>query len=94
LERSEIASLQQGRQLADARLEALRSFTGTVVSTRGRVSDSEMKDFIAAGFSKAQIFEVLLGVAVKTLTNYAHHLAKPPLNEQFAGFRPAWTEAV
>lgn len=92
LARSEVDKLHQGQPLNDARLERLRHFTGTVVNQRGRLADSDSENFIKAGFSQAQILEVVLGVAVKTLTNYAHHIAKPPLNEQFASFCPAWAE--
>ncbi|HEY3326418.1 MAG TPA: carboxymuconolactone decarboxylase family protein [Novimethylophilus sp.] len=86
----EVDNMQQQRRLSDARLEALRHFTETIVEDRGRVSDVELEVFIKAGFTQAQILEVILGVAIKTLTNYAHHIAKPPLNEQFAGFSPHW----
>lgn len=92
LARSEVDKLHQGQPLSDARLERLRHFTGTVVNQRGRLADSDWENFIKAGFSQAQTLEVVLGVAVKTLTNYAHHIAKPPLNGQFAGFCPAWAD--
>lgn len=92
LPRNEVDKLHQGQPLSDARLEQLRRFVETVVNQRGRLADSELEDFIKAGFSQAQILEVILGVAVKTLTNYAHHIARPPLNEQFAGFCPAWAD--
>jgi AhpD family alkylhydroperoxidase len=90
--RSEVNKLHQGQLLSDARLEQLRRFVETVANQRGRLADSDSEDFIKAGFSQAQILEVVLGVAIKTLTNYAHHIAKPPLNGQFADFRPAWAD--
>lgn len=90
LGRGDVDKIQQGQKLDDARREALRHFTAAVVNERGRVSDSELTAFIEAGFSRAQILEVLLGIVTKTLTGYAHHMAKIPLNEQFAGYRPCW----
>ncbi len=94
LERADIENLQQGRPLADERLERLRKFVELVVENRGLVGDSEIESFIAAGFSKAQILEVLSGVALKTLTNYAYHIAQPQVNKEFADFLPDWSEAT
>ena len=37
---------------------------------------------------------VIFGVALKTLTNYANHIAKPAVNEQFAAFLPKWSRAA
>jgi len=34
-----------------------------------------MQSFLDAGYSKAQAFEVVLGIALKTMTNYCNHLA-------------------
>ena len=92
--RTEIENLQGGRPLADAKLESLRRFTEIIVEQRGWASDAELKDFFAAGFTRAQVFEVVFGVALKTLTNYANHIAKPPVNEQFAAFIPEWAGAA
>ncbi len=94
LTRPEIDNLQEGRPLGDARLEVLRRFVETVVAERGFVSEAALEAFIAAGFTKAQVLEVVFGVALKTLTNYANHIAKPPVNKQFAAFLPKWAEAT
>ena len=94
LDRAEIDHLQQGRPLGDARLETLRRFGETIVDKRGWVSESDLETLFAAGFAKAQVFEVIFGVALKTLTNYANHVAKPPVNAQFAAFLPKWADAA
>ena len=83
-----IEALRSGDELADERLEALRGFTRTVVRTRGWAGDEAVADFIASGFSKAQVLEVVLGVAKKTISNYSNHLADTPVDEAFASF--AW----
>ena len=78
-----VDALRRGRALADARLDALARFTRLVVRRRGRLDDPEVDAFLAAGYSRAQIIEVLLGVAVKTLNNYLDHFAHTPLNPEF-----------
>ncbi len=68
----------------DDRLESLRDFTRQIVVKRGQVSEKEVDAFLAAGFTKANVFEVILGVAMKTLSNYANHIAETPVDGSFA----------
>lgn len=85
-----IQSLRSGDPIADARLEALRRFTEIVVQTRGWPEAADVSAFHAAGYSKAQVLEVVLGVGLKTLSNYANHIAETPLD---AAFKPLeWTK--
>ena len=79
-----IAALRDGRPIADPRLEALRRFTVAVVQKRGFTTHDEVQDFIAAGFDRGQALEVVLGVALKTLANYANHLVDTPIDAAFA----------
>jgi uncharacterized peroxidase-related enzyme len=88
LDRVEVEKLQTGRALGAPRLQALRQFVQIVVEERGWVPADAVSSFIAAGFSRAQVLEVVLGIALKTLTNYVNHMAKPPVNQQFAAFLP------
>ncbi|HBS29999.1 MAG TPA: carboxymuconolactone decarboxylase [Phycisphaerales bacterium] len=79
-----ISALRDGGSIADARLEALRSFAAEVVRTRGWPSPETVSRFTGAGYTPAQALEVVLGVGVKTLSNYANHLAATPLDAAFA----------
>lgn len=69
--------------LPDARLEALRHFTREIVETKGWLDEKQIQAFLDAGFTRAQIFEVVLGTALKTITNYSNHLAGAEPNEEF-----------
>ena len=86
-----IAALRERRPLADARLEALRRFTATLVETRGWAADDDVQAFLAAGFTRGQALEVVLGIAFKTLSNYANHLIDTPVDAAFAP--QAWPAA-
>lgn len=94
LDRAEVDRLQQGLPLGDSRLEALRRFAEVVTETRGWPTEEDLQAFADAGFDEAAVLEVVFGVAVKTLTNYVNHIAKPAVNEQFAAFLPAWAQAA
>jgi hypothetical protein len=52
-------------------------------------SHSEVEAFVAAGYCVEQVLEVLVGVTMKTLSNYTNHLAVTPLDEVFQA--RSWT---
>jgi AhpD family alkylhydroperoxidase len=69
--------------LPDRKLNALRDFTRKVVEEKGWVTESDVQEFLASGYTKAQAFEVVMGVALKTLTNYSNHMAGAVPNPEF-----------
>ena len=87
-----VHAIRGGRPIEDPRLEALRRFTSSIVTTRGRPSEAETTAFHDAGYSQSQALEVVLGVGFKTLANYANHLASTPLDTAFA--KASWTKAA
>ena len=89
-----IEAFREGKPIADARLAALHAFATAVVEKRGRVSEAEVDAFIDAGFTKAQVLEVVLGASLMTLTNYTNHIANVPLDAAFEPFRWSKREAT
>jgi AhpD family alkylhydroperoxidase len=84
-----ITSLRDGQPLSDKKLNALSSFAQAVVRERGFVTDSQaLKNFYGAGYTQQNALEVLLGVTMKTLSNYTNHLTDTPLDTAFAS--EAW----
>jgi len=82
-----VEALRAQKPLPDARLEAVAVFTRAVIATRGAVSDAQLDAFRAAGFTDANALEVILGVSLATLCNFANNLARNELNPQLAAFR-------
>jgi uncharacterized peroxidase-related enzyme len=85
----EIEHVRNVEPLSDDRLEALRLFTHRIVERRGHVTDEHIADFLEAGFERPQVLEVVLGVAMKTLSNYTNHIMDTPLDERISDF--AWS---
>jgi len=81
-------ALRNDEPLADARLEALRQFTKALDRERGWVGDEAVAGFIAAGFTQGNVFDVILGISFKRLSNYSNHVAATPLDAPFAAH--AW----
>ena len=85
-----IQALRDGTPIADAKLEALRTFATTVNETRGNPKDSDIEALLGAGYTKQTVFEVVLGTAFKVLSNYTNHIAETPVDDAFAS--NAWTK--
>ncbi len=76
-----ISALRESKPIDDARLQALRAFTETVLEDRGVAGDEAVNRFLSAGFTKAQLLEVVIIVATKTISNYTNHLTHMPLED-------------
>lgn len=86
-----IQALRNRAPVTDARLQALRLFTETVVRERGFAGDAAVDAFLAAGFTKAQVLEVVTIIAVKTISNYTNHLTHTPKEGFMSDPALAWT---
>jgi alkylhydroperoxidase family enzyme len=80
-----VAALRGGKPLADPKLDALRRFTTHVVRERGFVADADIDDFLAAGYLRRNVLEVLLGVAAKILGNYTNHIVRTEYDDFMRG---------
>jgi uncharacterized peroxidase-related enzyme len=78
-----VAALRDGKPLDDPRLQAVHAFTRAVVEGRGWVDDEQIEAFLSAGYTRRHVLDVILGVGLKTLSNYTNHVAHTPLD-------PAW----
>jgi uncharacterized peroxidase-related enzyme len=84
LDDGDISALCNDRPLADQKSEDLRKFCQAVVHKRGWVSAHEVETFLAAGYTRGALLDVLTVVSMKTLSNYANHILKIPVDPQFA----------
>ena len=82
-------AIRLGNAIPDARLQALNGFTTTMLATRGRPSPLNLEQFLAAGYSEKLVLEIILAIAVKTISNYTNHIFDTPLDEGFS--HRAWT---
>lgn len=91
LQADAIESLRADQPIGDTKLQALATFTRKMVSSRGLPVPEDVAAFRAAGYSDRHVLEIILGIAVKTLSNYSNHLFNTKLDERFAGH--AWKKA-
>ncbi len=76
-------AIRAGGKIPDARLRALSEFTRAMVQKRGRPDQQDVEPFLAAGYSEKQILDVVLAIAVKTISNYTNHLFGTPVDAPF-----------
>ncbi len=88
-----IEALRDGKPIGDEALDALAQLAVELVEYRGWPKPETLDRFLAAGYTQAQVLEVILGVAFKTLSNYCNHVLETEVDPQFAphAWQPAGT---
>ncbi len=74
LDDAEIAANRNGAS-NDPRADAAVRFAVAVINARGHIGDAAVNAVRAAGYDDAQIVEIVLHVALNTLTNYVNEVA-------------------
>jgi AhpD family alkylhydroperoxidase len=86
-----ITALRDGTPIPDARLQALRLFAEALVRERGFVGDAAIDSFLAAGFTRANVLDVVTIAATKTISNYTNHLTHTELESFMSDPALGWT---
>ena len=80
---ADVQAIREGRLPKDVKLAALSGVAKTMIEKRGRLGDDDINRFLAAGFGKDHLLEVIAAVAASTITNYSGNITKPPLDSPF-----------
>ena len=88
LDDAEITANRSGAS-NDLKANAAVRFAAKVVDARGHVSDADIAAVKAAGFDDAQVVEIVLHVALNTLTNYVNEVAKTEIDFPVVALRSA-----
>jgi uncharacterized peroxidase-related enzyme len=79
LDDAEIVANRNGNS-SDPKAAAAVHFATRVALERGHVSDADLNAVKAAGYSQAEIVEIVLHVALNTLTNYVNEVAQTEID--------------
>lgn len=79
LEDAEIMANRNGAS-NDPKADAAVRFAAQIVRERGHVTDADVSAVKAAGYDDAEIVEIVLHVALNTLTNYVNEVAKTTID--------------
>lgn len=79
LDDTEIAANRDGSS-SDPKADAAVRFAVNVAQERGHVSDAAVQAVKSAGYSDAEVMEIVLHVALNTLTNYVNEVAQTKID--------------
>jgi AhpD family alkylhydroperoxidase len=85
LSSADVDAIRAGRSPNDGKLGVLSTLARTLIEKRGRIIDQDREAFLAAGFGKDHLLEVIAVVAASTITNYTGNVTNPPLEAPFQG---------
>ncbi|HUA24909.1 MAG TPA: peroxidase-related enzyme [Steroidobacteraceae bacterium] len=88
LDDAEIEANQAGHS-NDPRADAAVRFAVKVAESRGHVSEGDLKTVKAAGYSDAQVIEMVQHVALNTWTNYINEVMKTDIDFPVVNARAA-----
>jgi uncharacterized peroxidase-related enzyme len=81
-------AIRDGREIPDPKLAALSRFTRQMVESRGFPEREDVEAFLDAGYQERHVLEIVLAIAVKTISNYSNHLFETEIDAPFA--QRAW----
>jgi AhpD family alkylhydroperoxidase len=80
MEGADLEALRSGGALPTAKFDALHQFAKALIQERGKVAPAQLEAFLSAGYTHVQALEVILGLAVKVMSNYTNSIAGTPLD--------------
>jgi len=83
-----IDAVYYNQALSDKKLEALRTFTRSVLEANGWVDQKSLTAFYQAGYNQQQVLEVILGISFKTLSNFINQINDTPIDREFLSGLP------
>lgn len=70
----QILEIRSGSASFNDKYQALALFTAAVVKNRGHVNEDVREAFFAAGYSEANMIDVVIVIGDKIISNYLHNL--------------------
>ena len=77
---AQILEIRRGRASFDPKLDGLARFVREVTEKRGHVSAAATDAFLAAGWSQANLVDVIMVIGDKSISNYLHGTTKIPVD--------------
>ena len=89
IDHGDVDAIRSGKSPVDPKLAALSNLAKTLIEKRGHLAEEEGERFLAQGFGRDHLLEVVAIVAASTITNYTDSITEPPLEPTFES--QVWT---
>lgn len=76
----QILDIRRGAVPSDAKLEALARFVHETTERRGHPAPETVDALLAAGYSQANVVDVVITIGDKMITNFLHGVTKVPID--------------
>jgi len=84
----QVLEIRRGTASFDSKLDALAQLTASIVHNKGRAANTAIEAYFAAGYTEANLIDVIIAVGDKQISNYLHNLTNLeidfPLAEEIA----------
>jgi uncharacterized peroxidase-related enzyme len=70
----QVIELRRGSASFDSKLDALAKFTASVTENRGKATIDAKEAFFAAGYTEANMIDIVIVIGDKIISNYIHNL--------------------
>lgn len=67
-------ALRQGDSTGDAKIDALATFSKTIVNSKGFVEDADIAAFKDAGYTDANVVDTVVAITLNVYTNFFNHV--------------------
>ena len=76
----QLLALRAGRSVGDAKYDALAAFVRATAVNRGKPGVDATDEFLAAGYTQANLVDVIVLIGDKIVTNYLHGVTQVPVD--------------
>lgn len=80
---ADVEAIQKGALPDDPRLRSVVHATWLVLDMRGSLGPTDLRGLEAEGISRAQLYEIVAFIGLKTISNYINHIAHTPVDPAF-----------
>jgi alkylhydroperoxidase family enzyme len=80
---SDVKAIRDGKLPNEPKYAALSGMAKALIEKRGNVTEADLERFTSAGYSRAQILEVITGTGVSTMAATTGNMTNTPVEDLF-----------
>ncbi|MGF6495489.1 putative peroxidase-related enzyme [Luteibacter sp. 621] len=77
---AQVLEIRSGMASFDPKLDALARLVKAIASQRGKIDDTLLDAFFAAGWTRENLVDTIVTIGDKTITNYLHSVTQVPVD--------------
>ncbi|MCS3469093.1 alkylhydroperoxidase family enzyme [Pseudomonas sp. JUb42] len=79
----DVEAIRLGNLPRDVKYAALSALAKSLMHNRGHIAETEIDSFVAAGYSREQVLEVIVSLGISTMAATTTNLAQTPIEQRF-----------